>query len=236
MSLRTILATIGSSFFPALCIYCGKENKWLCVECTKKAEPFPHAVCPACDARAIDGKLEDSCTEKTGLTRFFCAYPLKNPVVRALVHTYKYRYGSTLHETISALLAQWLKFQNAGGLFDDSFVIVAVPLHKARLNARGFNQSELLARDFAQYFAVPLLTNVLARTKNTPSQLEVHNKIARSQNMQNAFEVTKNDALKGSRVILIDDVYTSGATMRECAAALRKAGAREVWGVAFARG
>lgn len=279
MHLHSILKTLAESFFPALCIYCGKEGDWLCKECDKKAESFPHAVCPACNARAIDGELEDSCTEKTGLTRFFCAYPLKNTVVRALVHTYKYRYSSTLHSTMSDLLTQWLKNQNADSLFamnyetlslrhpepagegslglskrsfadardssrcaqnDNSefrnFVIVPVPLHKARFNARGFNQSELLARDFSQRFNLQFLPDTLIRTKNTPSQLEVSNKTARGKNMKGAFKVLKNDVLKGSRVILIDDVYTSGATMRECATALRQAGAREVWGVAFARG
>lgn len=236
MRLRAVIKLIGESFFPALCVYCGKEGLWLCEACTQKSEPFPHAICPACDNRAIDGKLDDSCTQKTGLTRFLCAYPLKNNVIRALVHTYKYRYGSTLHKTISDLLAQWLKNQGVDGLFDDSFVIVSVPLHRARFNARGFNQSELLARDFSQCFKLPLLTDVLIRTKNTPSQLEARDKISRRQNMEDAFEIIKKDAVKNKRVIIIDDVYTTGATMRQCALTLRQAGAREVWGIAFARG
>ena len=112
-------------------------------------------------------------------------------------------------------------------------VIVAVPLHRRRLRTRGYNQSELLARDLSKITGLPWGKGTLARVKDAPPQVEAATRAQRRANVEGSYEVTGD--VDGRRVLLIDDVVTTGATMSSCAAALKQAGAASVWGLALAR-
>jgi ComF family protein len=113
-------------------------------------------------------------------------------------------------------------------------VIVPVPLHPTRLRVRGFNQSALLAAQVASTLNKPLLTNTLIRTRNTSSQAGM-NRRERFTNLKNAFSVRKESRIRNRRVLLVDDVITTTATMREAGSVLVRAGALYVGAVAFAR-
>jgi ComF family protein len=113
-------------------------------------------------------------------------------------------------------------------------LVIPVPLHPVRLRARGFNQSALLADCVASALGAPLLTNTLIRTRNTLSQAGM-NRQERLTNLQNAFGVRKENQIGHKRVLLVDDVITTTATIREAASILVRAGAQYVDVVALAR-
>ena len=112
-------------------------------------------------------------------------------------------------------------------------VLVPVPLHPKRERERGYNQSELLARELSKATGIPLESRVLRRTRDTPPQVSIDGYQERKRNIEGAFECTS--ALDMPSVLLIDDVVTTGSTMSACAGALKAAGAQSVWGLAVAR-
>jgi ComF family protein len=108
-----------------------------------------------------------------------------------------------------------------------NYIILPVPLCKSRLRERGYNQSELLANEVAQYLNLPVLTNVLLRVKKTTPQKKM-TPTERIENLKNAFAVENTNLITGKDILLIDDVYTTGATTGECARVLREAGAKQI--------
>jgi ComF family protein len=106
-------------------------------------------------------------------------------------------------------------------------LVLPVPLHPKRLRVREFNQSLLLADQIATRLSLPLLLDHLRRVRATPPQTELH-RAARAENVKHAFALHRGKALQDQRVLLIDDVLTTGATVNECAKALRRAGVKAV--------
>jgi ComF family protein len=152
-------------------------------------------------------------------------------VARTLVHAFKY--GDRLD--LAPAMGRWMA--TAGGpLLSDADAIVPVPLHWRRQWARRFNQSALLAEIIAKASAVPVTYRALKRVKATPQQVGL-SQSARAQNVQGAFRVPPDGKadVAGRRLILVDDVLTSGATMDACARALLRAGAAQVDALVFAR-
>ncbi len=109
-----------------------------------------------------------------------------------------------------------------------------VPLHPTRLRWRGFNQSVLLARQVSRAYATPMDPFVLVRRRETPPQTQLTEE-ERRKNMRGAFAVKPDKPIKNKAVLLVDDVYTSGATVNECSRALRRAGAKNVYVLTLAR-
>jgi len=114
-------------------------------------------------------------------------------------------------------------------------MIIPVPLHKKRYAERGFNQATLLARELKKVIQVPVKTKRLARAKNTPHQARL-NREGRLKNVENAFRILSPEKIQGKQILLVDDVYTTGATMQTCAEVLLEAGAKDVYGWTLARG
>ncbi len=112
--------------------------------------------------------------------------------------------------------------------------VVPIPLHPARLRLREFNQSLLLARAIAKRLGLPYSIDAMARIRETPPQVGLSRK-ERAANMKGVFAVTRINEIAGARILLVDDVYTTGATLREGAKALMATGAKAVTVVAVAR-
>jgi ComF family protein len=149
--------------------------------------------------------------------------------MREAIHQFKYQNLRSLTPILAGFLASYVT-RNA--LSAD--IIVPVPLHPQRLKERGYNQSFLLALELGRLTSLKVVNNVLIRNLNTPPQAKTANLAARRQHMTTAF-FSRGDTLKGKRILLIDDVATSGATLNGCAVALKKAGAGSVWGLTLAR-
>lgn len=189
--------------------------------------------CPHCERRLpITGELAGECRNSLRLRRFFSGNTYSNPLLRAAVDGLKFHGIRDAAEHLGGLMAYAILAGTSGTRMLDT-AVVPVPLHASRLRERGFNQSELLATSLAPALRLRILHGVLVRREKTRQQARLE-RDARSENVRNAFQATQ--PIHFSRIILVDDVATTGATLREAARALRRSGAREVWGVVAAQG
>ena len=136
---------------------------------------------------------------------------------------------------LGAYLIAYLRNLITAGFSLDGYTLIPMPLHSSREKERGFNQSELLAEIISKTFNLPLEKNILIRAKNTRAQAELTDWEERQANLQNAFTVANPENLKGKNIILVDDVYTSGATMSAAAETLRASGAKKIIGLVLAK-
>lgn len=136
---------------------------------------------------------------------------------QTLIHKLKYRGKKDIGIFLGNLLGSSMKDTN----FDRTDIIVSVPLHKAKLRRRGFNQSDIIARGISEITGKPLMNNVLVRKKDTKSQTS-HKRYARWENVEGIFECRKPDLIEGKHVLLIDDVVTTGATLEAAGSAILK--------------
>jgi ComF family protein len=145
-------------------------------------------------------------------------------LMRGIIHNLKYRNKRSL----ARRLGEWMAGTLQGGEGFD--VVIPVPLHSARRRERGYNQSDLLAREVAAHLGIPFLTRALKRVKNTRSQTGLKRE-ERLLNVQGAFRVKDKPAVSGKAVLLVDDVTTTGATLEACGEALALAGAGKIMAV-----
>ena len=150
-------------------------------------------------------------------------------VIRQAIHQFKYRNLRAIAEPLANLLVDYLTTKSMPGE-----VLVPVPLHRKRLRERGYNQSELLSRELSKLISLPVVADFLVRERHTPPQTRATSVSERQNNVFNAFNC-RDRSLQDKKVLLIDDVATSGATLDACATALKAAGASSVWGLTLAR-
>lgn len=227
-ALRGAGAGVLDAIVPRRCGLCGRFDTFLCAECAAGLPPARPPRCPTCCG---------SLAARRDCRR--CAAVLVQPLdgmrapflledsARRLVHALKYDGLSALAEPMGRLIAASL---HDWGIRPD--VVLPVPLHGSRRRWRGFNQSELVARSCAAATDLPMRADLLRRVRATPQQVRASGIEAREANVAGAFAAT--GAVTGQTVLLVDDVCTTGATLRACASALRAAGARRVYGLTFA--
>lgn len=148
--------------------------------------------------------------------------------MRQAVHHLKYRNLKLMARPLGRMLASYLESEALPGQ-----VVVPVPMHPRRLRERGYNQSELLARELARESGLTV-SGILHRSRAAPPQARASSAQARRQNVAGAFTCHGYD-VAGRHVILVDDVCTTGATLDSCATALKQVGAASVWGLTVAR-
>jgi len=187
------------------------------------------AICPVCERPAIDGATHPKCRTRyspDGLTGFF----RYKGVMRTAVKTLKYRLVSDLAPELVSLIpdAACDSLRRVS-----SAVIVPIPLHASRLRSRGFNQAQLLGALLSARLHIPIRTDMLRRTKPTAPQAGLVKRQERLANTRDAFAVVKKNGI--THVFLIDDVFTTGATLRSAASVLKRAGVHTVWGIVIAR-
>ncbi len=182
--------------------------------------PFP-------DGSGDDRPCFDCLSQAPGYTAARAAVEYKG-TVREAIHIYKYRRLRAMQEFLGPIIAG-----AARDFFPDAEIAAAVPLHRRRLARRGFNQSLFLAKHAALSLDIPLNLDGLIRIRYTRPQVELSS-AEREENVKGAFGV-EGQEFEGRRVLLVDDVYTTGATVRECAKVLKKAGAEKVYVLTVAR-
>lgn len=220
--------------FPAVCPVCRcdvLQSGALCPECYAQLSFMPFKVCSVCGGSLPDG-LENGvclkCVQKKPFYNGVLSAVGYNEVSRSLIFSLKYGARFDVLPVMSRMMAQ------AGEvLLSKADVLVPVPLHRRRLLSRRFNQSVLLAKGISKISDVPVDAFSLKRVKSTPKQGHL-SPVARAKNVQKAFSA-KEKVFHQSRVLLIDDVFTTGATVDSCAQTLKKAGAKEVGVLTFAR-
>ncbi|MDA8130316.1 MAG: ComF family protein [Elusimicrobia bacterium] len=240
--MRTALSKAGkwllNALLPRTCAHCGEDLHYLageplCAPCAGGLEPLRAPYCAFCGLPLPDGGA--SCRDCRGarggpLSAARSAFVF-NPQLRSLVHALKYRGRSDLAAWLGAEMAAALpRFPELAG---HGFA-VAVPLHPSRERERGFNQAGLLAAALAARANLFHLEGAAARNRDTGSQTAL-SKRERLANVEGAFSVARPELVKGRSILLVDDVATTLATLRELASGLRRAGAVSVAAFTLAR-
>jgi competence protein ComFC len=238
LALPEIVSAAASLLYPATCVVCSANvvrSEYLCADCQQRAprivapfcakcsEPFPGAITQAFSCANCENRL----------LHFDCAVAVyrSRGLVRWLVHQFKYAKQCHLRHPVASWLRETLHDPRLNGRHFD--LIVPVPLHPARQRERGFNQAGLLADLLAASTSLPT-RDVLERIRYTTTQT-AYDRAERMENLHGAFRLRKNRDVRGLRVLLIDDVLTTGSTLSECARILRKAGAVSVHAATAAR-
>ncbi len=222
--------------FPCFCVSCGKEGEYICKDCLSTIEILEYQFCPVCEKRVIDGKTCKNCQQKTKLNGLFIAVAYKNQLVKKLINQFKYKpYLKELCPILCFLIITHFSLigNNTMDILKQG-ILIPVPLHKKRQKERGFNQAEEIAKHLSVKLNLAFCNNVLIKIKSTSAQVGLSSE-QRKKNIKGTFVCEKDDRIKGKKILLVDDVYTTGATMEECAEILKQAGVREVWGIAVAR-
>lgn len=223
------------TLFPKICFGCKKEGFFLCKTCFNALNSkIEVQKCPVCSYRNFSGILCRVCRKKSYLTRLLFCHDYKNAVIRELIHAYKYGFIQELAEPLSGFLIKMIK--ERGIRLQKTMLVVPIPLHSAKLRKRGFNQSELIAKNFAGHFGLNMIADNLTRGKNTEPQIEMSDFKKRKENITDAFSISRPEEFQDRKIILIDDVSTSRATIEEAAKVLKGAGAKTIWGLVVAKG
>lgn len=235
--LLSIKKFILDLLFPKFCINCQKERTYLCQDCFSLIDISEIQYCPFCAFPKIvlDGKTCNSCRNSKKLTGLYSAASYDNFIVKKLINQFKYgAYIKELAKPLSSLIiAHLINLNKTSNFFD--FILVPVPLHKKKLKQRGFNQANEIAKELSKFLKIPLFDEVLIKMKQTPAQVELE-KEEREKNIKGVFLCQKPELATGKKILLVDDIFTTGSTMEECALILKQAGAKEIWGVVIARG
>jgi ComF family protein len=238
-TLRRGLETAVDLLYPPHCAVCEtsiETGEWLCSPCTINVQrinkprcencshPFHglagnHFVCPNCEGQPFHFEFAVAVMKAGGTTR-------------ELIHRFKY----AKEQRLAVLLGDWLADAFTDSRFNSFPVdlVVPVPLHAARQREREYNQSELLARHVAKIRKIPF-SDVLRRSRFTNTQTQFDRR-ERMRNLRDAFKLRNNASVDQLRIVLVDDVLTTGSTLDECARVLIDAGAARVCAIAVARG
>lgn len=222
---RTLIVNVLELIYPSSCAACDEicePMEWLCETCRDELEKLEEgACCVRCASPLPDAKSPCGRCKGHGLRPFARIARLSTyeSTTKELIHAIKYRHRwATIDRVVDRLADREL----VNSIMKDANVIVPIPMHYFRSVSRGFNQAELMGRRFSKRFRVPM-TRALKRRRATESQTAFHSRQARVKNMRDVFEVIEPDVLRGKRVVLVDDVMTSGATLRSAAREIRKA-------------
>jgi len=232
--------------YPPRCRACaqafhGRDAEYFCAGCWDKIRLVSHPVCNVCgrpfpDASGGDHACGVCLARPPHFARAWswACYPreeAENHPLRQAVQRFKYGRKVSLGKPLGRLMARgcgdFLRECNAD-------VIIPVPLHPKRLRWRGFNQALLLARQVSKVYGIDADPYVLRRIKETPPQTQL-NEEERRRNVRGAFGLAPGRSVEGLKVLLVDDVFTSGATVNECSRTLSRSGARQVFVVTLAR-
>lgn len=226
--------------FPKKCVGCGKAGGYICGDCVKDIKQTD-LVCPRCERLAVGGQTHPICRRRFGLDGLWSLGIYQGPLK---VVIQKLKYEPSLVRDFAPVLADllieyWAKY--APFILDlikkdlgRGWVIIPVPLHWYRQNKRGFNQSVLIGQTLSKKLGLDY-SEGLKRIRYTKPQVKLKGK-QRRQNIKDAFEITKAYTLyPNPYILLIDDVWTTGSTLRECCWILKRAGAKKVWALTLAR-
>lgn len=231
------------ALFPINCLSCRKDNVWLCEKCLRNLPLLSFQVCPYCEKEiTVHGAICERCrmiqlekNSSIALRNLICATEYQK--VSKLIHLFKYNFISELGVPLGKIIARALQKNN----LPLPELIIPIPIHQRKLKWRGFNQAEILASsvslNLTPGLAIPVRTDLIFRQKNTSAQMKIKTYAKRFDNLKNAFALTPGakEVVSGKKILLIDDVATTGATLFECAKVLKSAGAKEISGAIIAR-
>jgi ComF family protein len=215
--------------FPKTCVGCGEAGELLCSKCRRSLTRLHPPICPKCGRPQASGVLCPTCITWDNAVDGIRAPFRFQGTIREAVHQLKYSNLRILERPLAELMCDYLERHPI-----QADIIVPVPLHPKRMRERGYNQSELLARELGRLTCLPVDADALRRIKHTRPQARTASVEERRKNVAGSFDC-RGGGLEGLRVLLIDDVATSATTLDTCAAALKAARVAAVWGLVLAR-
>ncbi len=234
-----LLKYLIDTILPPRCLVCGKivlSPHSLCEECFQKVDFITTPYCKICgmpfenQSQAVANFVCPDCLSHKHITRLNRSAVLYNDCVQNMVLAFKFA-DKTL---FSKLFAKWMLPAFSDIQKQGIDVIIPVPLSYKRLIKRRYNQATLLAKEFSKLTHIETDLYNLIKVRHTKPQAQMHGH-ARLKNIKNAYQIKYPKRIKGKRILLIDDVMTTGATLTECAKTLIKAGAKSVDTLTFAR-
>lgn len=237
--MKPFIRAVLDFLFPPLCHICRSfipdaGELHVCTLC-RDGLPLLHSpLCTVCGIPFIGAGSDHTCGKCQTQPPYFDtarAHFLYEGAPRELIHYLKYNQKTHLRRPLALLALEGLTGFITTRMPD---VIIPVPLHRSRLQSRGFNQAVLLGEMFSSRLSIPIMVDGLARIRETEPQIKLSAE-ERSNNVKGAFAVKRGGELSGKRVLLLDDVMTTGSTVNECAKVLKKAGAASVVVITVAR-
>ena len=237
---KNLILWLGHLFFPRECVHCGilldyRNQNYLCSRCRELIEMVEDPICECCGrslpASASSGITCPDCRENPPDFRSVRSSLFFTEAGQSLIRTYKYSANPYLCEAVLRPLLAGKERWYGEREYDR---VLPVPLHPRKARERGFDQSALLAAGLSRATGIPLGRRTLSRFRYTASQTRLNRK-ERGENMEGAFAFTGDEGVEEKSLLLVDDVYTSGATVKECAKVLMKAGAKSVDVLTLAR-
>ena len=215
-------------FFPPRCAVCGEvltleeRNGFLCKDCERNIPYFPKEKCPHCGGETETAGFCEGCLKAFAFDSACAVFPYEE--VRNAIHLFKYEGGKDIGAGLGELMAEYLlKYHEE--LLVKTDVMVSVPLHPKKEKYRGFNQTHILCEKISEKTGLIFQKVGLERKRETIAQSELTPE-ERKINLKDAFTATSD--FEGKRVLLVDDIFTTGTTCNECAKELYRAGAKEV--------
>ena len=229
---QTVMQQFLDMLFPVHCAGCQRTGQILCPVCITQIQPLSSPFCQLCGTPLSPYGVCKNCQYRPTKLSGQRAVSLYQEPLRGCIHGLKYDGNTRLAEPLGLLLAQ--AYRRYGMQAD---MLIPVPLHSERQRQRGFNHASLLAEVCSAHLGVHMNDSILVRHRATVAQVDLHPR-ERYQNVAGAFacaSVAASAVLYGRRIVIIDDISTTSATLEACATPLFAAGAKEIWGLVLAR-
>ncbi|SCG81899.1 Competence protein F DNA transformation protein comF [Proteiniborus sp. DW1] len=222
-----------------VCFYCERcheevREDHVCNDCKNKLFFINENKCSVCGKPTYQGDLSQRCNYCIKKDFYFkkVISPLEfTGLLRKAIYRYKYESKPYMYKSFGEFMLYAFEKENITNID----LIVPVPLHRSRKAERGYNQAELLAKYLSSKLGIPLNSRNLIRTKAT----KIQNKLSRherEQNLKDAFIIRQSNVFKDKRILLVDDIFTTGATVNECSRILMECGVKEVYVITIATG
>ena len=210
--LKRFFMSLIDIVFPPCCLICGKQGyKLWCNECKSRIN------------KKITFKLELIDNKNYYFKKHLYIFVYKDEI-RNLILDYKFNDKSYLYKIFSEII---VKNKKIFGILEKYDIIIPVPIHKKRRKQRGYNQTELIAKEISKNIQIKYEKNCLIKYINTEQQSKL-NREQRKQNLKNAYKITNKEKIQNRKIILFDDIYTTGSTANECCKILKQNGAQEI--------
>ncbi len=230
LTLRDVWSGLLDLVYPPFCLVCGAAGEaYLCAKCIEKISLIEGPCCSRC-GYPMESLPCRECSDKTLAFSGACSVGVFEGVLREAIHRLKYAGNLVLADPLAELMARHYPTCSIAGKAD---LVTAVPIHRSRALERGFNQSEELARRMCARTRLPFATGILIKPKETRHQVELPYDM-RALNLRGAFKVRDRAAVAGKKILVVDDVFTTGSTLHEAATALKNAGASAVYAYTLA--
>lgn len=209
-----------------------------CPSCNKKLEPSEYFICSTCidkiklaETEFLENEYKRKFAEEKIIADFVCLYVFeKDKELQHIIHSIKYNGNFRLGTYLGKFIGSKLKEKISGWSAD---FIIPIPLHHLKKAERGYNQSYYIAKGISSIYNIPIMARAIKRNRFTPSQTAL-NLDERKENIQDAFTFKMKKKLSGKKIILVDDVITTGSTITECGKVLKESGAEKVYALSTA--